>query len=252
MQNELPAFTLRRIWSGPFRINWIFGTFLIFLFGIPRFIIVLQANVTGKFNWVSLIFIAMWLTPFIFLTRSGRKEIGLVRPKMSWWLPGSFAMGLLICAVVFGVGALLYGDSLSNWFVYLSLPFVKMMHDPTNKLPVFLFSALFAMLFSPIGEEILYRGLIHKSFVSRFGEQGASRLDSLAFALVHLAHFGIVYAQGQWQFLLVPSLLWLGFMFLTCRIFFICRKRTQSLLGAILCHAGFNLAMMYFIFYHIL
>jgi membrane protease YdiL (CAAX protease family) len=108
------------------------------------------------------------------------------------------------------------------------------------------------MVFSPIGEELFYRGIVHGSFVPKTGEHMASIIDSLAFALTHLAHFGIVYIMGNWSFLFVPSLLWVFFMFLTSRLFFLCKVKTGSILGAIASHAGFNLAMMYFILYHIL
>ena len=109
-----------------------------------------------------------------------------------------------------------------------------------------------SMLFSPIGEELFYRGMIHGSFSRKYGDNKASHIDSLAFALTHLAHFGIVYVDGQWDFLLLPSLLWLIFMFFTSRLFHYCKKRTGSILGAIVSHAAFNGCMMYFIFYHIL
>jgi membrane protease YdiL (CAAX protease family) len=41
-------------------------------------------------------------------------------------------------------------------------------------------------------------------------------------------------------------------MFLASRIFFFANKKSGSILGAIISHAAFNLAMMYFIFYQIL
>jgi hypothetical protein len=107
------------------------------------------------------------------------------------------------------------------------------------------------MTFSPFGEELMYRGLIHQSFVSKLGNNKASIIDSLAFAVVHLAHFGFVYSSLHWNFLFVPAILWVTFMFLTSRMFFYCKTKSQSIYGAIICHAGFNFAMTYFIFYHI-
>lgn len=60
----------------------------------------------------------------------------------------------------------------------------------------------------------------------------------------------IVYFIGV--LLIIPAILWVFLMFITSRIFIICKKKTGSILGAIISHAGFNLTMMYFIFYHIL
>ena len=108
------------------------------------------------------------------------------------------------------------------------------------------------MIFSPIGEEFLYRGVIHGSFVSKFGEIKASVFDSLAFAFTHLAHFGIIYIAGNWSFLPVPALLWIVSMFFVSQIFFRCKLMCDSIFGAVFSHAGFNFAMMYFTFYHLL
>jgi hypothetical protein len=108
------------------------------------------------------------------------------------------------------------------------------------------------MTFSPIGEELFYRGIVHGSFAKELGERKASIIDSLAFALTHLAHFGIIYLSGNWHFLFLPAIMWVIFMFMASRIFFICKQKTGSIYGAIISHAAFNLTMMYFIFYHIL
>ena len=100
-----------------------------------------------------------------------------------------------------------------------------------------------------MGEELFYRGVIHECFRQRFGESGASMIDSLAFALTPLAHFGIVYHHESWKFLLIPALLWIASMFLICMIFNKIKRMSGSILGAILTHAGFNLAMGMIIIY---
>ena len=63
------------------------------------------------------------------------------------------------------------------------------------------------MTFSPIGEEIFYRGIIHECFATKWNNRISSIIDSAAFSITHLAHFGIIYSLGQWKFLLIPSLL---------------------------------------------
>lgn len=107
------------------------------------------------------------------------------------------------------------------------------------------------MLFSPIGEEFLYRGVVHGSFIAKYGEVKASIFDGLAFALTHLAHFGIIYQAGSWDFYMVPALLWVVSMFTVSQVFFRCKLMCDSIFGAVFSHAGFNFAMMYFIFYYI-
>ena len=161
------------------------------LFGIPRFLMVLDANQTRNYNHVSIILLVMWFTPYIFfLTRKGRKIIGIIRTTKHIWL------------------------------VY----------------------------FQSIVEELLYRGQIHQDFVSKFGNNKASIIDSLAFTIVHLAHFGIIYNSGIWQILYIPAFLLLLLMFLTSRMFFSCKSKSESIYGAILSHAGFNLAMTFLYF----
>jgi membrane protease YdiL (CAAX protease family) len=237
------------------KFNWKFGLILILLFSIPRFFFVLKANQTGNYNFTSIIFIIMWLTPFILLTKKGRKTIGIAKPKNFINLIYAFILGVLVCSILFVLGRFLYHDSIENWFVYISNSFKSIPQNElqgVNRTYYFLMFTAIGITFSPIGEELLYRGIIHQSFVKSLGNNKASILDSLAFALVHIAHFGIIFSNDSWIFPIIPSLIWVLFMFLTSRMFFYCKTISHSIYGAIISHAGFNFAMTYFIFYHIL
>ncbi|MGB5464142.1 MAG: CPBP family intramembrane glutamic endopeptidase, partial [Aureibaculum sp.] len=187
--------------------NWQFGLFLILLFGIPRFFIVLNANITGNYSFTSLLFVAMMLTLFILLSKSGRKTIGLTKPTNYLWLGAVFILGIVMGLIVYMLGYYLYGSTPNNWYVYIAdsytLP-AEALAD--QKMVYFIIFALIGMTFSPIGEELLYLGLIHQSFVKRFGENYASVFDSLAFAMVHIAHFGLIYTAMGWHFLYRPGL----------------------------------------------
>jgi membrane protease YdiL (CAAX protease family) len=108
------------------------------------------------------------------------------------------------------------------------------------------------MLFSPIGEELLYRGVAHESLALRLGNRGAALVDAGAFAVTHLAHFGIVFIAGTWSFLPLPALLWVTAMFLSSLVFYLFRSLTGSILGSVVSHAAFNLTMNYVIFYWVL
>ncbi|MGB5272361.1 MAG: hypothetical protein WBN52_17855, partial [Eudoraea sp.] len=59
------------------QFNWQFGLTLILLFGIPRFLLVLEANRTGNYNFTSIIFVIMVLAPFLLLSNKGREIIGI-------------------------------------------------------------------------------------------------------------------------------------------------------------------------------
>ena len=243
----------------PFFSNFIgfspyWGLFFILLIGVPRFIIVLGANVSGNYNFTSLIFIFMWILPFLLLNREGRKQIGIRKTKKPVSLLFSFLLGMGICIPVFLLGFGLYGLTTDNWFVYISRSYSGGLPAELGEAR-FIYFAIFAvisMIFSPIGEELMYRGFIHRCFEDQFGQKRASQIDSAAFALTHLAHFGILYTASGWEFRPIPALLWVLATFSISRFFFYCKQQSGSLLGPILCHSGFNLCMTYFIFYHIL
>ncbi len=245
---------LRPFWQKIFRSDSQLGIFLILLLGIPRFIIVLRANINGNYRIIPLIFIFMMLSPLIFLTKEGRRGIGIVKPVRYDWLLYSALAGIAMCTFTFLTAKFFFGNTMSNWFVYISKSYAVSSAplSTPDRLIYFIIYSVIGMTFSPIGEELFYRGIVHASFVAKYGEGKASLFDSLAFALTHLAHFGIVYISGHWKFLFIPSLLWVFFMFITSRLFFIYKIKTGSIIGAIVCHAAFNLAMMYLIFYHIL
>lgn len=243
---------LRKRWSHLFTYNWKFGVFLILLFGIPRFALVLLANSGAGYGLVSIIFVIMWFTPIILLTKEGRKYIGINKPRSIIPVLYSFIAGFVFCCFTFALFNILGGSSINNSFIYISQSYnLPREFLESGKLTYFLMFALVGMTFSPIGEELLYRGVVHGSFVGQFGEVKASIFDSLAFAVTHLAHFGIVYTWVGWQFLPLPSLLWVLSMFFASLLFFACKQYCNSILGAIVAHAGYNFGMTYLIFYFI-
>ena len=71
---------LRPLWKKIAWFNPAFGFFLVLAFGIPRFIIALNANVTGNYGLIAIVFLLMWIAPFILLTKNGRRSIGVKKP----------------------------------------------------------------------------------------------------------------------------------------------------------------------------
>jgi hypothetical protein len=196
----------------------------------------------------------MCLVPFILLTKEGRRKIGIKRPENTVWLVYSLLIGVSVSILMFVIAEILYANSLNNWFVYISRSYaMASFHlNDRDRLDYFIIYAVTSMTFSPIGEELFYRGIVHASFATDKSENLASVWDSMAFSLTHLAHFGIIFIDGRWNFVLIPALLWVIGMFFASRLFFLCKQKTKSILGAIICHAGFNVTMIYFIFYHIM
>lgn len=229
------------------------GVLLLVVFGVVRVVLVLQANVTGSYQAVGAIFAVMIALPWVLLTREGRRRIGIVAPRWRW-LPPALVSGLVAAGVVYVVALSFWGTSIENPFAYIALSYTAVPSplEESQRLMFFLIFAGIGVTFSPLGEEILYRGLAHESFASRLGDRGAAFVDAGAFAVVHLAHFGIVYIAGIWTFLPLPALLWFTAMFLVSLLFFAFRRLGGSLWAAIVAHAGFNLGMNALIFFAIL
>ncbi len=241
---------IKPFWGKYFGFDWKFGLFLILIICIPRFIMVLNASVTKNYNYIALIMLVSAAASFVFLTKYGRKKIGMTRPKRFYRLIISLVIGVLFSFLLYVVGKALYGNTDSNWYEYIGKSYkLPAELSSQDKLIYFVIFAVTSMTFSPIGEELFFRGIVHGSFAESLGEQKASIIDSLTFALIHIAHFGLIFSNGAWLFLTIPSLIWVGSMFLVSILFFISKKYSGSILGAVMCHSGFNLGMTYCIFY---
>ena len=241
---------LRPFWRRIFGFNWKFGLFLVLIICIPRFILVLHANASGNYSFIGLIMIISALAPFIFLTRHGQKAIGIRKPGNYLWLLSAFIFGIVFSFFSYYLGLILYGNNYQNWYAYIGrsykIPAGINQHD---KAILFSIVALTGITFSPIGEELFFRGIVHSGFAKSIGDRKASIAEGSAFAVTHISHFGLVFINDQWKLLTLPTLIWVVSMFLVSVLFFICKKYSGSILGAILCHAGFNLGMIYCIFY---
>ena len=245
MENELKPF-----WRKYFDFNWKFGLFLILIICIPRFILVLKANETSNYSFIGLMMTISAIAPFLFLNKSGRKKIGITKPKKYSWLIWSFILGLVFSVLLYFLGDLLYKNTFENWYVYIGKSYnIPVEIKPNDKLIMFIIMAITGMIFSPIGEELFFRGIVHSSFAKSLGNTKASIIDSSAFALTHISHFGLVFLNNEWKFFILPTILWVLSMFLVSILFYVCRKKSGSILGAIICHSAFNLGMIYCIFY---
>lgn len=244
---------LRKPWNKQFSFDWKFGFGLILFFSISRFVAVLYGIQSGDNQFLSILFLLMITTPFIFLNEHGRKNIGFKKPDSFSWIILSLVAGILMAAVIFFLGKLLYQSTYANWFYYIgsTYPVDFLNITPADKQIYFIIFSLIGISFSPFGEEILYRGVVHGALETKYGDNKAAFMDSLAFAIVHLAHFGIVWINEKWSFMLIPALLWMLLMFLTGILFNFYKRKTDSIWGAIICHMGFNVSMTWFIFYQL-
>jgi len=241
---------LRPIWRRIFKFNWKLGLLLILLVCIPRFALVMQANATANYSSIGLLMVISAIVPFIFLNKYGLKQIGFTKPKNYSWLFIAFAIGLAASLILWFVGESLYGDSYHNWYEYIGKSYnIPTGIKPKEKAIMFAVMAVTGMTFSPIGEELFFRGIVHSSFAASIGEKKASIVDASAFALTHISHFGLVYINAQWLFLTAPTIIWVSCMFFASVLFFTFRQKSGSILGAVIGHAAFNLGMIFSIFY---
>jgi membrane protease YdiL (CAAX protease family) len=190
------------------------------------------------------------LIPFIFLSKSGRKGIGLKFSKKLKFISLALVAGIVLSLLLYFMGVGLYGYSYENWYVYIGKSYnIPEVISPDDNRVMFIIVAITGMIFSPVGEELFFRGIVHGSFANSIGDKKASIVDSFAFAITHIAHFGLVYVNDSWKFYVVPTFIWVVSMFCVSFVFFKMKKLSDSLSGAIICHSGFNLGMTYSIFY---
>lgn len=245
MENELKPF-----WNRFFNFDWKFGLFLILIICIPRFILVLNANSSGNYGYIGLIMTISAIAPFLFLSNFGQRKIGITKPKNYSWFIGAFAAGLVASILLYILGHFFYGNSFENWYTYIGKSYkIPIGINPKDKAILFTIMALTGMIFSPIGEELFFRGIVHSSFAKSIGDKKASFIDSSAFALTHISHFGLVFINKKWEFLTTPTFIWVTSMFLVSVLFFTFKTQVNSIWGAVICHSAFNLGMIYCIFY---
>ena len=238
---------LRPIWQKVFRLDIIFISIMFVFLGIIR--------VTGLYReeiyLVVLGFLIMWFLPVIFFGKNGRRRIGVRIPENWYWLCLSFLLGVIVAFVFYLFGYILYGTGIENWGMTVAREF----SDQEEVLipVVFAVVTLFSMLFSPIGEELFFRGMLQEVFAKKLASYKlAGFWSSLLFAAIHLPHHDIFFSSPGFFKTLVPLAIWFIFMFLVSTLFIFARIKSGSILGAIACHSGYILGMNLFVYYFLL
>ena len=209
------------------------------------------AAMFGPASWrglFALVCIAMAALPWLVLGREGRRRIGLKKPRHAAWLPLALLLGALAASACYLLGVTLYGASADNWFVSVARNYQLQPSAGWSLLRLHLTFTIVACLFSPIGEEIFFRGFLQKVLEDRYGRIRATGMEASLFALVHLCHHGILLGAAGFQLLPVSGALWVGQMFLLALLFAWLRRGSDSIVAAILAHAAFNAAMNGWIF----
>ena len=185
---------LRPIWSKlcSSLLVWVFGVFILL-----TFFRIYGTIGGGPGQMIMLGFLLMWFVPLVLLTKAGRRDVGLTLPTGSSWILWAPVVGLVCAFICYGLGVLLYGSSEQHWFQSVAASFFedeRVLQMPLTTL--FLMFTIPAMIFSPIGEEILFRGCLQTAAEKKWGVAVGVGLSAFLFATVHLLHHGIVVGEA--------------------------------------------------------
>jgi uncharacterized protein len=219
---------------------------LVGVFAAMRFIGMFSG---ATWRWVlPLSFVLMSLMPWLLLSKTGRTQICLRRAQNSCYLL-AMSLGALAAAGCFVLGVALFGTGVDNWFISIANNYRGMMN--TTGFPVWKLHLIFtlpALIFSPIGEELFFRGLLQRALEERLSAKGSTVIECSAFGLIHLCHHGILATATGLTLLPLSGALWAMLMFGVAFLFAWLRQRSGSIYTAMVSHAAFNLSMNALIF----
>lgn len=238
-----PAFQ-KPIWTTLFGPPWLASLLILALVASIRFFAFLSPYPLQELFFLQTV--AMWALPFLYLTASGRHEIGISSQGVTLTSVMLSAVAGVACGLVlFGLGMLIYGDSANNWCIsirnYLHFEEMRGLMPP---LGLFALYALPAIFLNPIGEEILFRGVIQQTFARRFNPAIATLVNSVLFALIYLCIHGLWRDAAGFHIRLGSAALAVLLMAGVGAVFTLCRTLSESLWPAMAAHAAFNLTLL--------
>ena len=198
-----------------------------------------------------LSFVLMAVAPFVLLNRPDRTAIGLKMPHSYHSYLFAAVLGSMAAFVCYIIGISLFHLTPDNWYVTIKKFYLN---NPAydNDSPIwqtFLIFTLPALIFSPVGEEIFFRGFFQESLKLNFSERTSTLIECACFGLIHLFHHGLVSNNGSIILFPLSGLIWALLMASLAFAFVQIRKHSNSLYPAIASHASFNLSMNAIIFF---
>jgi membrane protease YdiL (CAAX protease family) len=235
---------LKPFWAAFIGPPWVVSLAVLAVLAAVRFVAALSPYSLQELFFVQAV--AMWAIPFLFITESGRRQIGLVQHGVT---SGAILLSILsgaVCALLFFVlGMAVYGDSPNNWCISIrSYLHIEEMRGLMSPLSLFALYALPAVSLNPVGEEILFRGLIQRAFSIRFNFTIATLVNSLLFGLIYLYLHGIWHDGSGYHLRIGSAALAIFLMACIGAVFTLCRILSGSLWPAMAAHAAFNLTLL--------
>lgn len=194
-------------------------------------------------------FLLMAAVPWVLLDAEGRRLIGWAAPSSWVWVPAGVAAGAGAAALCAWLGLQLFGHSPDNWFVSVADRYRALVNTTgMGTLRLHLVFTTSALLFSPLGEEVFFRGFFQEALNTRVSLRTATIMECSAFALVHLCHHGLYWRASGLALRPLSGAISMLLMFGTANLFAWLRRRSGSLLPAIVSHMAFNACMNVLIF----
>ena len=229
------------------------GMFWIAALGIGALFFAMRAG--GTLGPVSLNFllplmcVAMVAVPWLLLSRDGRRQIGLQRARRGADYATGASVGVMAAAVCFGLGFWWFGTTPDHWYVSIANRYRQSYQTQgLSVLQLHLVFSTAACFFSPLGEEIFFRGFLQRTLEDRFSRRRSTGIEAGFFGLVHLCHHGVAVTAGGITLRPLSGVLWVLLMSCTALCFAWIRQRSASLWPAVLAHSSFNATMNVFIF----
>lgn len=219
--------------------DWILATI--------SFIVIITFQIVAAFKgllWVNAVgFSAYIIIPLICTKRSTWNELGLSKPQK--WIP--VFIGIIACGVIllfsYLASSAFAGITTGNFYTVVSMNHIQSFNiQANNHWKSFLLSSLTLCLFSPLTEELYFRGFLLKSFEKRFGFRCANIVQALFFGLIHIAYCWIVVVDVSIIWNVVPSITLIGLVYGWVR------NKTKSILPAMATHLVANLFVVIIIY----
>lgn len=209
----------------------------VLLFDIHAFI-----RLGGLWNslFIPLSMIILWPLPWLLCDKESRRAFRFKSP-VSWnWLIYGPLLSLFSLAICVVLAWSIFGTTTENWLVQHALRLnesLLQVPESSSLEMKFWVVTIPAMIFSPLGEEFLYRGFLLKSFETEWNFRIGMIVQASAFAIAHLTHYGLL----PFQPLLL--LVWLPSMFFAALVLGWIVRKSDSIWIGVISHLFFNLGM---------